>query len=160
MPEPRQLLGSLLPDGVPPGSEIQALPAILRRPCARADRPAPGRGPSGRQAGNSCSCTRSRTVRPCVADRPRLTREHLLLTPGRGPSGPVPRTVRAWSESTAAGSFEVIDASKKVSTYFLKSMLTLFPSAKYSRRTSGGALWSGADGPRPGAGRSATWRKG
>jgi hypothetical protein len=38
-----------------------------------------------------------------------------------------------------------------------KSMLTPFRSAKYSRRTGGGALWSGADGPRPGAGRSATW---
>jgi hypothetical protein len=33
----------------------------------------------------------------------------------------------------------------------------LFRCAKYSRRTGGGALWSGADGPRPGAGRSATW---
>jgi hypothetical protein len=38
-------------------------------------------------------------------------------------------------------------------------VLTLFRSAKYSRRTGGGALWSGADGPRPGAGRSATWRE-
>jgi hypothetical protein len=38
-------------------------------------------------------------------------------------------------------------------------VLTLFWSAKYSRRTGGGALWSGADGPRPGAGRSATWRE-
>jgi hypothetical protein len=34
-----------------------------------------------------------------------------------------------------------------------------FRSAKYSGRTGGGALWSGADGPRPGAGRSATWRE-
>jgi hypothetical protein len=39
-------------------------------------------------------------------------------------------------------------------------LLTLFWSAKYSRRTGGGALWSGADGPRPGARRSATWRRG
>ena len=31
-------------------------------------------------------------------------------------------------------------------------VLTLFRSAKYSRKTGGGALWSGADGPRPGAG--------
>jgi hypothetical protein len=38
-------------------------------------------------------------------------------------------------------------------------MLTLFRSAKYSRRTGDSALWSGADGPRPGAGRSATWRR-
>jgi hypothetical protein len=36
-------------------------------------------------------------------------------------------------------------------------LLTPFRSAKYSRRTGGGALWSGADGPRPGAGRSVTW---
>jgi hypothetical protein len=40
-----------------------------------------------------------------------------------------------------------------------KSMLTLFRSVKYSRRTGGGALWSGADGPRHRAGRSATWRE-
>jgi hypothetical protein len=40
-----------------------------------------------------------------------------------------------------------------------KSMLTLFRSAKYSKRTGGGALWSGADGPRPRAGWSATWRE-
>jgi hypothetical protein len=38
-------------------------------------------------------------------------------------------------------------------------LLTPFRSAKYSRRIGGGALWSGADGPRPGAGRSATWRE-
>jgi hypothetical protein len=38
-------------------------------------------------------------------------------------------------------------------------VLTLFRSAKYSRRTGSGAIWSGADGPRPGAGRSATWRE-
>jgi hypothetical protein len=41
----------------------------------------------------------------------------------------------------------------------VRSLLTLFRSAKYSRRTGGGALWSGADGPRHGAGRSATWRE-
>ena len=46
------------------------------RPYARADRPAPGRGPSSRQAGNLSPCARSRTVRPQAADRPRLTREH------------------------------------------------------------------------------------
>jgi hypothetical protein len=27
-------------------------------------------------------------------------------------------------------------------------------------KNCGGALWSGTDGPRPGAGRSATWRRG
>jgi hypothetical protein len=48
----------------------------------------------------------------------------------------------------------------KHSVHIVKSndlVLTLFRSAKYSRRTGGGALWSGADGPRHGAGRSATW---
>jgi hypothetical protein len=38
-----------------------------------------------------------------------------------------------------------------------KSMLTRFSGANHSIRTSGGALCIGADGPRPGAGRSATW---
>jgi hypothetical protein len=32
-----------------------------------------------------------------------------------------------------------------------KSMLTLFWGANHSTRTSGGALCTGADGPRPGA---------
>jgi hypothetical protein len=49
---------------------------IFRRSCTRADRPTPGRGPSGRQAGKPSPCARSRTVRPQAADRPRLTREH------------------------------------------------------------------------------------
>jgi hypothetical protein len=44
-------------------------------------------------------------------------------------------------------------------TLLMYQVLTPFWSAKYSRRTGGGALWSGADGPRPGAGRSATWRE-
>jgi hypothetical protein len=52
---------------------------IFRRPCTRADRPSPGRGPSGRQAGKPSPCARSRTVRPQAADRPRLTREHRRL---------------------------------------------------------------------------------
>jgi hypothetical protein len=38
-------------------------------------------------------------------------------------------------------------------------MLTLFRSTKYSTRTGGGALWSGTDGLRHRAGRSATWRE-
>jgi hypothetical protein len=40
-----------------------------------------------------------------------------------------------------------------------KSMLTPFSGVKHSTRTSGGALCIGADGPRPGAGRSTTWRR-
>jgi hypothetical protein len=40
-----------------------------------------------------------------------------------------------------------------------KSMLTPFRSANHFKRTSGSALWSGADGPRHRAGRSATWRE-
>jgi hypothetical protein len=38
-------------------------------------------------------------------------------------------------------------------------LLTPFRRRQLLKRTSGGALWSGADGPRPGAGRSATWRE-
>jgi hypothetical protein len=40
-----------------------------------------------------------------------------------------------------------------------KSMLAPFWRRQLLKRTSGGALWSGADGPRHGAGRSATWRE-
>jgi hypothetical protein len=40
-----------------------------------------------------------------------------------------------------------------------KSMLTPFWRRQLLKRTSGGALWSGADGPRHRAGRSATWRE-
>jgi len=39
-------------------------------------------------------------------------------------------------------------------------MLTPFSGAKHSTRTGGGALCTGADGPRPGTGRSATWSRG
>jgi hypothetical protein len=38
-------------------------------------------------------------------------------------------------------------------------LLTPFWRRQLLKRTSGGALWSGADGPRPRAGRSATWRE-
>jgi hypothetical protein len=38
-----------------------------------------------------------------------------------------------------------------------KSMLTPFSGAKHSTRTGSGALCTGADGPRPGAGRYAAW---
>jgi hypothetical protein len=38
-----------------------------------------------------------------------------------------------------------------------KSVLVPFLGANHSVRTGGGALCTGADGPRPGAGRSATW---
>jgi hypothetical protein len=40
-----------------------------------------------------------------------------------------------------------------------KSMLTPFWRRQLLKRTSGGALYTGADGPRAGAGRSATWRE-
>jgi hypothetical protein len=40
-----------------------------------------------------------------------------------------------------------------------KSMLTTFWRRQSLKRTSGGALWPGVDGPRHRAGRSATWRE-
>jgi hypothetical protein len=42
----------------------------------------------------------------------------------------------------------------------LCTVLTPFSGAKHSTRTGGGALCTGADGPRPGTGRSATWSRG
>jgi hypothetical protein len=39
-------------------------------------------------------------------------------------------------------------------------LLVPFSGAKHCVRTDGGALCRGADGPRPGAGRSATWYTG
>jgi hypothetical protein len=38
-----------------------------------------------------------------------------------------------------------------------KCMLTPFSDANHLTRTSGGALYTGADRPRPGAGRSVAW---
>jgi hypothetical protein len=79
LPISRQGLGPLLPDGVPPGSETQALPANSVAP-TQADRSASRRGPSDSLGRN-----------PSPA-------------PGHGPSGPWSRIVRASAESTAAGS--------------------------------------------------------
>jgi hypothetical protein len=39
-------------------------------------------------------------------------------------------------------------------------MLTPFSGANHSTRTGSGALCTGADGPRPGAGLSVTWNRG
>jgi hypothetical protein len=71
---PRQTLGSLLPDGIPP--ERQNLDRLQRKPFwAITDRPSPRRGPS-EHTQRSCSCARSRIVQFRTADRPRLRREH------------------------------------------------------------------------------------
>jgi hypothetical protein len=40
-----------------------------------------------------------------------------------------------------------------------KKYVDAFSERQTPNKNRGGALWSGADGPRPGAGRSATWRK-
>jgi hypothetical protein len=63
---PRQSLGSLLPDGVPPESEIQA--------------------PSA----NSAALAHVRTVRPQGAVHPACQARTLASAPGRGPSGTWP----------------------------------------------------------------------
>jgi hypothetical protein len=42
----------------------------------------------------------SRTVRAPGADRPNIPEKETLLRPGRGPSGPMPRTIHAFAEST------------------------------------------------------------
>ena len=41
-----------------------------------------------------------------------------------------------------------------------KKYVDAFLECQTLNKNRGGALWSGADGPRPGVGRSATWRRG
>jgi hypothetical protein len=41
-----------------------------------------------------------------------------------------------------------------------KKYVDAFLERQTLNKNRGGALWSGADGPWPGAGRSATWRRG
>jgi hypothetical protein len=41
-----------------------------------------------------------------------------------------------------------------------KKYVNAFSERQTLNKNRGGALWSGADGPRPGAGLSATWRRG
>jgi hypothetical protein len=41
-----------------------------------------------------------------------------------------------------------------------KKYVDVFLERQTLNKNRGGALWSGADGPRPGAGRSPTWRRG
>jgi hypothetical protein len=84
LPMLRHTLRSLLPDGVPP--ERQDL-GLLRR-----------RRPSAP----------SRTVRAPGADRPDVRRGGVAPVLGRGPSGPVPRTVRASAESTTRRSISSV----------------------------------------------------
>jgi hypothetical protein len=76
----RQSLTSLLPDGVPPGRDIQALPT------------------------NSATPAQARTVRPPGADHSARQVVTLAPAPGHGPSNPLPRTVHASAESTVADS--------------------------------------------------------
>jgi hypothetical protein len=76
---PRQTLGSLLLDGVPPGSEIQVMLA------------------------NSVAYAHVWAVYPLDADRSACQLETLASVPGHGPSDPQSRTVRASAESAAAG---------------------------------------------------------
>jgi hypothetical protein len=78
--DPRQHLEYLLPDGVPPESEIQA------------------------SSMNSVARVHVRTVWPIGSDRLARQVGNPIPAPGRGPSGPWPWTVRACAESTAAGS--------------------------------------------------------
>jgi hypothetical protein len=89
LPEPRQPLGSLLPDEVPPGSKIQAPPVTFAAPA------------------------HAQTVRPVGADRTAVRQGTPALVPGRGPSDPWSRIVRASTEGTAIGSHAVFGARKR-----------------------------------------------
>jgi hypothetical protein len=91
---------------------------IFRRPCVCADRPAPGRGPSGRQAGALAAHQ--------AADRPALGRGQSALAqrasprlaPGREQSGPCARTVRPCAEGTATVLVECLALRKGVNILF------------------------------------------
>jgi hypothetical protein len=74
------------------------------------------------------------------------------------------RLVRAFDKSTAANfpSHEVELRADLMSLYVLpqrsrQKCVGAFLGANHYVRTGGGALCTDADGPRPGAGRSATW---
>jgi hypothetical protein len=76
---PRQILGSLLLDGVSPGGQIQVLLA------------------------NVATSAYTRTVRPPSKDHPARRREDSALAADRGPSGPRPRTARTVAKSIVVG---------------------------------------------------------
>jgi hypothetical protein len=60
-----------------PSREARSRSAAKKKTlCPIADRLSPRRGPSGRTQRRSRFCARSQTAPPCVADRPRLRREH------------------------------------------------------------------------------------
>jgi hypothetical protein len=67
----------------------------------------------------SAASAYARTVRSHGADRTTVRQETLALAPGRGPSGPRPRTVRAWPESTATVLVECLTLRKDVNNYQL-----------------------------------------
>jgi hypothetical protein len=60
--DPRQTLGSLLPDRVPPRGLDPSVVGERRRLCTRVDRPTNRCGPSNSTERRTCSCHRSRTV--------------------------------------------------------------------------------------------------
>jgi hypothetical protein len=79
LPIPKQTLGSLLPDGVPPESEIQVLLANVAAP------------------------THVWTIRPPGADRPASPKGRSTSAPGCGPSDLRPQTIRSTAKSTVVG---------------------------------------------------------
>jgi hypothetical protein len=83
---PRQILGSLLRNGVPPGSEIQVLFA------------------------NAVVPAHAQTFRPLGMDRPASQQGRPAFVSDRGPSDPRPRTVLVAAESTTTGTPQVIGA--------------------------------------------------
>jgi hypothetical protein len=76
---PSQTLGSLLPDGIPPGSEIQLLFV------------------------NDAALAHTQTVRPPGADRPTCQQGKPASMLGRGPSNHRSQTVCDATESTTVG---------------------------------------------------------
>jgi hypothetical protein len=55
---------------------------------------------------------------------------------------------------------EKYDGTSKPSEFLQVYVTAITARGQTLNKNRGGALWSGADGPRPGAGQSATWRRG
>jgi hypothetical protein len=91
---------------------------IFRRPCVRADRLVPGRGPSGRQAGALALHQAANRPAPAGGPSASVQRAPPRLAPGRGLSGSCARTVRPCAEGTATVLVECLALQKGVNILF------------------------------------------
>jgi hypothetical protein len=117
-------------------------PAIFRRPRARADRLAPGRGPSGRQAGALALHQAADCPAPARGPYAPMQRAPPRLAPGRGPSGRCARTIRPCAEGTATVLVECLALQKGVNKLLESWPSKLSSSAlMFAPNSVEGVLW-------------------